>query len=152
MAGEGGRLMDEAFQTTLEVRLFDCDAQGHLAGAAYLNYANHALWSCLRSAGVDVSALLRDGFGPVHLETKVRFLSEFRAGDILTLTCTLTFDGGKTYRVRNEFRKDPNTLGAEVESVCGLLDLSSRRLHPHPAEEWRKRAGRTDLLGLTPSP
>jgi acyl-CoA thioester hydrolase len=113
--------MDDAFQTTLEVRLFDCDAQGHLAGAAYLNYANHALWSCLRSAGVDVSALLRDGFGPVHLETKVRFLSEFRAGDIVTLTCTLIFDGGKTYRVRNEFRKHPNTLAAEGRACAACL-------------------------------
>jgi acyl-CoA thioester hydrolase len=71
--------MSSGFRTSLAVRLFDCDAQRHLAAASYLNFANHPFWSCLRSAGVDVEALIQDGFGPVHLETKVRFLREFRS-------------------------------------------------------------------------
>jgi acyl-CoA thioester hydrolase len=143
--------MAEAFQTSLEVRFFDCDAQGHLASAHYLNYASHALLSLLEAAGVDTLGLLRDGFGAVHLETKIRFLSEFRVGETVTLTCALTFDGGKTYRVRSELRKHPDTLGAEVESICGLLDLSSRHLHQDPASEWRKRARKPELLGLAPA-
>ena len=42
------------FSIPIEVRIFDCDAHGRLTGATYLNYANHALWSCLRAAGVDM--------------------------------------------------------------------------------------------------
>jgi acyl-CoA thioester hydrolase len=113
-----------------------------------VNYAGHALLTLLQCAGVDMIALLRDGLGAVHLETKIRFLSEFHVGDMVKLTCALSFDGGKTYRVRSEFRKHPDTLGAEVESICGLLDFSSRRLHQDPAAEWRKRARQPELLGL----
>ena len=136
------------YRTSISVRLFDCDAQGHLSGAAYLNYASHALWSCVRAAGVDVEQMLRDGLGPVHLETKIRYLREFRCGDEIDVTCDLTFDGSKVYRVMSEFMSAARDLGAAVESVCGLLDLSTRRLHGNPAEQWRQRAARPEMLGL----
>jgi AraC-like DNA-binding protein len=29
---------------------------------------------------------------------------------------------------------------AEVESVCGLLELETRHLHAQPATQWRQRA------------
>jgi acyl-CoA thioester hydrolase len=136
------------YRTDVTVRMFDCDAQGHLSGANYLNYSSHALWSCLRSAGIDIDKLIADGLGPVHLETKIRFVREFRAGDGIDLSCRLIFDGGKVYRVRSEFRDRNDEVHAEVESVCGLLDLTSRRLHPDPASEWRKRCQHPEVLGL----
>lgn len=140
--------MSHSFEISESVRLFDCDAQGHLAGANYLNFANQAFWSCLRSAGVDVDAMLRDGMGPVHLETKLRYLREFRAGDRAKMACQLKFGGGKTYRVKVEFRDDSDELAAEVETICGLLDFATRRLSPDPAARWRERAMYPERLGL----
>jgi acyl-CoA thioester hydrolase len=137
------------FRTEVFVRLFDCDAQGHLSGANYVNYSNHVLWSCLRSAGVDIDALLTDGLGPVHLETKIRYMREFRSGDSIDLSCELTFNHGKVYQVRSEFRGADDEIHAMVESVCGLLDLTSRRLHPDPASEWKRRCQYPEVLGLS---
>ena len=140
--------MADQFRTPMQVRIADCDAQGHLTGAAYLSYANHALWACLKAAGVDVDALIRDGFGPVHLETKISFLREFRCGDVLDVTCDLASEGGKTYKIRSRFLGADGHNHAEVESICGLLELKTRRLHTDPAAQWRQRAGRPELLGL----
>jgi integrase len=50
--------MRERISIRMAVRVFDLDAQGHLTGAAYLQYANHTLWDRVRAAGVDVDALL----------------------------------------------------------------------------------------------
>jgi hypothetical protein len=64
------------------------------------------------------------------------------------LTCELDFEDAKTYRVRSEFRDHLDNVGAVVESLCGLLDLFTRRLHPDPAAKWRERAERPEVLSL----
>jgi AraC-like DNA-binding protein len=35
---------------------------------------------------------------------------------------------------------------AQVESVCGLLELETRHLYAEPATQWRQRARRPELL------
>lgn len=138
--------MPEPFTTRLGVRVFDIDAQGHLTGAAYLHYATHALWECVRAAGVDVDRLLASGVGPVNLETTIRFHRELRGGDEVEVSCRLAFSDGKTYRVSHEFRTAAGELAAEVSCVFGLLDLARRRLVPDPASRWRQLADRPELL------
>lgn len=141
--------MLDGFTTRMAVRVFDLDAQGHLTGAAYLQYANHALWECVRAAGVDIDALLGSRIGPVNLETNIRFLRELRGGDEVDVSCRLVFTGGKTYRVRHEFRTPRGELAAEVNAVFGLLDLTQRRLVPDPGSRWRRHAKVPEMLGLT---
>jgi acyl-CoA thioester hydrolase len=140
--------MPEGFTTRMAVRVFDVDAQGHLTGAAYLHYANQALWECVRAAGVDVDVLLASGIGPVNLETNIRFLRELRGGDEVEVSCHLAFGDGKTYRVRHEFRTTHGELAAEVTAVFGLLDLTRRRLVPDPGSHWLRHANHPELLGL----
>lgn len=140
--------MRERFSTRMGIRLFDLDAQGHLTGAAYLQYANHALWQCVRAAGVDVDALLASGVGPVNLETKIRFLGELRGGDEVEVSCELTFSDRKTYQVRHEFRRPGGELAADVTCLFGMLDLERRRLVPDPASRWRHFSRHPQLLSL----
>lgn len=140
--------MADEFSTRLDVRVFDLDAQGHLTGAAYLQYANHALWECVRAAGVDVEALLASGVGPVNLETNIRFLRELRGGEQVEVSCRLAFTEGKTYRVLHEFRTADGDLAAELSCVFGLLDLSRRRLVPDPRSRWSHHAAHPEVLGL----
>lgn len=140
--------MTTPFQITMRVRMFEIDAQGHMTGSAYLDYANQALWDCLRAAGVDVDAMLRSGAGPVNLETNIRFLGELRAGDEVTITCTLRFSESKTYSALYEFRHADGQVAAEVRNTLGLLDLAERRLVANPASRWRAFAQKPEILGL----
>ncbi|MGH6617237.1 acyl-CoA thioesterase [Sphingomonas sp.] len=144
--------MTEPFRTSLTVRMFEIDAQGHLTGSAYLDYANQALWECLRAAGIDIDAMIRPGvgpgIGPVNLETNIRFLAELRAGDEVSISCTLHFSAGKTFTASYEFRTRAGVLAAEVKTVMALLDLSARQLVAEPAAHWRAIAPRPEMLGL----
>jgi acyl-CoA thioester hydrolase len=140
--------MRERFSTRMGVRVFDLDAQGHLTGAAYLQYANHTLWECVRAAGVDVDALLASGVGPVNLETKIRYLRELRGGDEVDVSCELAFSDDRTYRVHHEFRTPEGDLAADMVCRFGLLDLKRRRLVLDPASRWRQVARHPQLLSL----
>lgn len=141
-------MVADDFTTRLGVRLSDIDAQGHMTGAAYVEFANHALWSCVRAAGVDVDALLASGVGPVNLETTIRFRRELRGGDEVDVSCHLAFGEGRTYRVDHELRTPAGELAAEVNCLFGLLDLEQRWLVPDPASRWRQFADRPELLAL----
>ncbi|WP_163509456.1 thioesterase family protein [Fodinicola acaciae] len=133
---------------TIAVRLWDLDTNGHVRGSAYLDYADHARWECVRAAGVSLDALAEARVGPVNLETTVRFQHELRAGDEVHIATAFSYGSGKTSRVSQRFTLADGTAVAEVSSVGGLLDLRTRRLLPDPASHWRALAAAPHHLGL----
>ncbi len=140
--------MVEHFQVRIAVRGYEIDAQGHLNGVVYLQYAEHARYECLRAAGVSQRALLAAGVGPVQLETSIRFHRELRGGDEVDASCAFIFGDDKTFRVEQEFRRPDGTLVAQLTNVGGLLNLTQRRLVSDPAGRFRALARSPDVLGL----
>jgi acyl-CoA thioester hydrolase len=130
------------------VRYDDLDTNGHVQGAAYIAYADHARWELVRSAGATLDALVANGLGPVNLETTVQFRDELCAGDETDVSCVFAWGNGKTYRIQQELHRSDGRLAAEVASVCGILDLSTRRLIADPAAAWRQVVTQPALLGL----
>lgn len=128
---------------TLPVRNDDLDTNGHVRGPAYLAYADHARWVLLAAAGVDALDI-----GPINLETTIRHLAELRAHDTVTITTSFEWAAGKTYRASQQLHRTDGVLAAEVTSVCGLLDLTERRLISGPDDYWRTHATAPELLGL----
>jgi acyl-CoA thioesterase FadM len=123
------------FVIPMEVQLSEVDSQGHLNSAVYEQYAEHARWRFLQSLGVDRERLLASGVGPVLLEQTIRYHRELRAGQTVLVSCAAFFDAAhdrRTFRVRQEFRMPEGDLVAELDIVCGLLDLTSRRLVADP--------------------
>lgn len=137
------------FRIPIDVRSYEIDPQGHANGAVYVQYADHALYACVRAAGIDPDALLRTGVGPVNLETTIRYHRELRGGDRVTVSCAFEWGEGKTFRVHREFRDRSGELVAEVSTVTGLLDLGTRKLVAEPKERWRALAGNPAVLDLT---
>lgn len=140
--------MTEPFTVRVTVRAYELDTQGHLNGAVYHQYGDHARWECLRAAGVSLDELRATGVGPVTLENTIRYHRELRAGDDVDITCTFDWGAGRTFRMRQELRRADGVLAAEISSVGGLLDLAERRLVPDPGGRWRALADRPALLGL----
>lgn len=138
------------FTKHIEVRVSDLDLQGHVTGAAYHQYADHSRFACVQAAGISVEKMLAAGFGPVNLETVLRFRRELRGGDIVEVSCEWIWGAGKTFRVEHVLtRGDDGEVAATVSHVSGLLDLTERRLVPDPAAQWRKLASRPELLALS---
>lgn len=124
------------FTTRISVRGYEVDSTGHLHGATYLNYGDHARWELLRAAGITTEDLLAAGVGPVTLDTVVQFQSELRAGDELDVSCTFVWHDGRTYGVEQELTKADGTMAARISSTGGLLDLATRRLVADPRRRW----------------
>lgn len=141
--------MVDPFSVRIAIRGYELDAQGHVNGAVYLQYAEHARWECLRAAGLTQQAMHEQGITPVRLEESVRYHRELRGGDEVEVGCVFDWgDGdGKTFRVRQDFRRD-DTLVAEVTNVGGVLGLETRRLLPDPGAHFRRLAATPTLLGL----
>jgi acyl-CoA thioester hydrolase len=129
----------------------DLDLQQHVTGAAYQQFADHARFACVQAAGISVEDLLGAGFGPVNLETVIKYHRELRAGDSVDVTCSWIWGEGKTYRVEHVFTRSDGELSATITFVSGLLDLKIRRLVANPAAEWAARAALPERLGLEPA-
>ncbi|MEK8171208.1 acyl-CoA thioesterase [Streptomyces sp. M19] len=140
--------MTEPFSVPIAVRGYETDAQGHLNMAVYVQYAEHARWSALRAAGITQAGLLDKGVGPVTLETTIRYLRELRAGDETEVSCAFEWGEGKTFRITQTIRTADGEVSAEISSVAGLMDLTTRRLVPSAREAFAALAAEPGPLGL----
>ncbi|WP_229069156.1 thioesterase family protein [Actinoplanes sp. DH11] len=136
------------FQARIAVRGYELDIQGHVNQAVYLQYGEHARWQCFIAAGVTPDVLVGGGIGPVVLETTIRYLKELRAGDEVDVSCRFIWGTGKTFRVEQDFTRIDGTAVAVVTGTAGLLDRTTRRLVPAPADRLRSLADEPALLGL----
>ncbi|MFD1050823.1 acyl-CoA thioesterase [Kibdelosporangium lantanae] len=134
----------------IAVRLDDLDTNGHVRGAAYVLYADNARWKLVQAAGVDIDELRERAVGPVNLRTTIDFHAELRMYDTVEVETEWYWSGGRTTRVvQRLWSGDGDVLAAVVESVSGLLDLTTRRLVADPGSVWRALATRPELLGLS---
>ena len=136
------------YQVRIAVRGYELDLQGHVNQAVYLQYGEHARWQCFQAAGVTPDVLLGAGFGPVVLETTIRYLKELRAGDEIDVSCLFTWGQGKTFQVSQDFVRLDGTPVAAVTGVAGLLDRQTRKLLADPVERLREVAKDPAILGL----
>ncbi|MGW1955798.1 acyl-CoA thioesterase [Streptomyces sp. NPDC001920] len=140
--------MTEPFSVPVTVRGYETDVQGHLNQAVYLNYAEHARWALLQTAGISQTRLISEGVGPVALETTIRYRRELLAGDEVEVTCAFVWGGGKTFSIEQTIRKADGTVAAEITAVGGILDLKERKLVDRPDEIFKELASDPALFGL----
>lgn len=127
------------FSTTVTVRAYECDANGHVNHAVYHQYGEHGRTETLRALGIEIDDLTAAGIGPVILETTVRFLAELRAGDEVDILLDLRFGAGKTFRMDVELRRG-DVVAATIAGTMGLLDHTTRRLVADPRGRLRALA------------
>ncbi|WP_035796807.1 acyl-CoA thioesterase [Kitasatospora mediocidica] len=147
-------MSDQDFTVPITVRGYETDAQGHLNQACYLQYAEHARWAHLESAGIRQADLLAAGVGPVVLETTIKYRRELRAGDEVAVSCRFEWGTGKTFRLIQTITRtdEPDaatpTVAAELTAVSGILDLTARRLVPDPRAALGALATDPAALGI----
>jgi acyl-CoA thioester hydrolase len=136
------------FSVPITVRGYELDTQGHLNQAVYLQYSEHARWELLRAAGIPQDKLIAGGVGPVVLEANIKYLRELRGGDLVDVTCSFEWGGGKTFKLLQQIVKEDGTVAAEIVVIGGILDLVARRLVADPAERLAAIADDRELLGI----
>jgi acyl-CoA thioester hydrolase len=140
--------MSEAFSVRIRVRGYELDTQGHLNWAEYLHYAEHTRWEFLAAAGITQEGLLATGVGPVVLDVSVTFRRELRGGDEVDVSCAFVFEGERTFKIVQDFKRSDGRVAASLSSTSGLIDLRERRLTDHPDKHFRALATNPAMLGL----
>ncbi len=69
------------FQLEFQVRDYECDMQGHVNNAVYLNYLEHCRHEFIKELGLDFSALVRRGISLVVIRAEVDYKYSLRSGE-----------------------------------------------------------------------
>jgi len=69
------------FQLEFQVRDYECDMQGHVNNAVYLNYLEHCRHEFIKQLGLDFSELVRRGISLVVIRAEVDYKYSLRSGD-----------------------------------------------------------------------
>jgi acyl-CoA thioester hydrolase len=64
---------DYQFHVECEVRGYECDMQGHVNNAVYLNYLEHCRHKYLQSVGLDYAELIRTGVNLVVIRADLDY-------------------------------------------------------------------------------
>ncbi len=73
--------MDFRFSLELTVRDYECDFQGIVNNAVYLNYLEHARHVFGKSVGLDVVELATRGINVVLVRSEIEYRASLRTGD-----------------------------------------------------------------------
>ena len=80
---------NETFKVDLEVRDYECDIEGIVNNAVYMNYLEHARHLFLRDRGFDFAELTRIGIHLVVIRIEADYLYPLRSGDRFCVTTGL---------------------------------------------------------------
>ena len=72
---------DYRFKLDFAVRDYECDLDGMVNNASYLNYIEHARHEFLRSSGIDFAGLAAQGVYLIVVRIELDFLYPLRSGD-----------------------------------------------------------------------
>ena len=90
------------FRIDLEVRDYECDMEGIVNNAVYLNYLEHARHQYMKTKGLDFSEIVGQKINLVVTRVEIDYRLSLRSGD----TFWIGLNGRRRSRVRFEFRQD----------------------------------------------
>ncbi len=77
------------FKTELEVRDYECDIEGIVNNAVYLNYLEHARHGFIQCKGYNFTELIRKGIHLVVIRIEADYLFPLRSGDRFEVTASI---------------------------------------------------------------
>jgi len=92
-------MSDQQFKTEMEVRDYECDMEGIVNNAVYMNYLEHARHSYLKHKGFSFADLTRNGIRLVVIRVEADYLFPLRSGDKFYVTTSIE----RTSKLRNGF-------------------------------------------------
>ena len=111
----------------LEVRDYECDVQGIVNNAVYLNYLEHARHKFLLANNVDFVALAKEGKNLVVREANYIYHSSLKPDDKFSVETEVKQEGKVKIIFEQKILKDKELiLEAKITGVC--VDASSKKI------------------------
>ncbi len=120
----------------LQIKEIDLDVYAHVNNTTYLTFFEEARWDFINSNGYGYSKIMETGFGPIVLETTIRYLKELRLRDVITIETSVTSYEKKIGKILQKMVRD-NEICCTAEFTIALFDLKERKI-VLPSPDWRK--------------
>lgn len=138
---------DFHFHHTLRVRWGECDAQGIVFNAQYLNYVEVAQAEYYRNLGVLLyDEESRKHFDVATVNVNLNYIAPAMVDDMLDIHMRVTKIGNSSIRVAVEmYRQEPEELLTTGEIVYAAYDSDSGKSRPVP-DDVRDNISRLENL------
>lgn len=112
--------MDYHFETTMQVRDYECDLQGIVNNANYLHYAEHTRHLFLKRQGVSFAQMHNDGEDAVVARMTLQYKTPLKSEDMFRSCLRIKKEGIKYLFFQDIYRMGDGKLSfrATVEIVC----------------------------------
>ncbi len=134
-------MSDTQFKLELEVRDYECDAQGIVNNAVYQNYLEHTRHVFLKQNGIDFIALSKQGINLVVVRAELDYLYPLRYDDQFYVTIKME----RVSRLRGCFAQEIYRLADDkpvlkARIIWTSLNAAGRPYFPKELEEWLEKA------------
>lgn len=110
-----------------EVRDYECDIQGIVNNAVYLQYLEHARHKFLLSKNIDFVELSKQGKDLVIREATYRYHKSLTPDDKFTVETKVSFSGNAQLIFEQEiYRKDEHILSGIITGAC--VDFKNNKI------------------------
>ena len=130
---ENGSAGSVEHKQTMTVRDYECDVQGIVNNAVYLNYLEHARHRHLLSLGVDFVEMAGRGLNMVVTRMELDYCRPLRAGDRFTVGSSMSRVSRLRFRFDQTITLEPG--GEEVLCAVVLGTVLNERGRPVEAPE-----------------
>lgn len=110
----------EVFQIELSVRDYECDMQGIVNNAVYLNYFEHARHEYLHHIGVDFKSLFLQNIVLVATRIEIDYKRSLKSGDTFMVTVKLDKPSAVRYVFDQEILIGSNVMTSAKTTVASL--------------------------------
>ncbi|MCD7973906.1 MAG: acyl-CoA thioesterase [Candidatus Azobacteroides sp.] len=116
------------FETELKVRDYECDIQGIVNNAIYLNYLEHTRHEFLNARGIKFMTLHNAGIDPVVCHVEINYKTPLRSGDVFISKLKMVKKGIKHVFLQELYKKEDQrqVIQAKVEIVTMVNGKLSR--------------------------
>jgi acyl-CoA thioester hydrolase len=89
--------MSNPHEISLAVRDYECDLQGVVNNAVYMNYLEHARHEFLKDRGIDFAEVTRQGIHLVVVRAELDYRASLTSGDTFSVRTWFEMDGRLRY-------------------------------------------------------
>ena len=131
MEKSAGEDEDKMHSLALTVRDYECDLQGVVNNAVYMNYLEHARHEFLKSRGVDFAEVTRQGIHLVVVRAELDYKASLTSSDEFRVTTRFDQEGKlKIIFYQDIIRQSDQTLMLSAKMTATALNEKGRPFIP----------------------
>lgn len=124
------------FNIELKVRDYECDIQGVVNNAVYLNYLEHARHEFLLAKGLDFHQLCQQGINLMVLRTEIDYKASLRSGDSFTVDVSVERQSKLKFDfIQHIYRVSDNKLVIAAKTTGTGVNANGRPFMPKQVAE-----------------